>query len=86
MLGAVAGNPYLHAQSEETPQTIVLTASDHRPSTSLNGDWHTIVDPYGNGLYDSHGKVRSDGYAKNMTSANLLPFMCRATGTRSANR
>ncbi len=65
ILGAAAVNPSLHAQSEDTPQTIVLTASDHRPSTSLNGDWHTIVDPYGNGLYDSHGKIRSDGYAKN---------------------
>jgi beta-glucuronidase len=55
----------LHAQSTESPQTIVLSASDHRPATSLDGDWHIIVDPYGNGLYDNHGNIRSDGYAKN---------------------
>lgn len=33
-----------------TPAPIVLTGADMRPSTSLNGEWHTIVDPYFNGL------------------------------------
>jgi hypothetical protein len=34
------------------PPTL-LVAIDHRPTISLNGDWHTIADPYGTGLYTS---------------------------------
>jgi beta-glucuronidase len=41
-----------------------LANVDRRLTTSLNGDWHTIVDPYGTGLYDFHGRIRSDGYFK----------------------
>ena len=33
-----------------TPAPIVLTGADMRPATSLNGEWHTIVDPYFNGF------------------------------------
>jgi beta-glucuronidase len=43
----------------------VLVAVDHRPTTSLNGDWHTIVDPYGTGLFTFHGELRTDGYFRN---------------------
>jgi beta-glucuronidase len=32
------------------PAPIVLTGADMRPATSLNGEWHTIVDPYFNGF------------------------------------
>ena len=46
------------------PPTL-LVAVDHRPTISLNGDWHTIVDPYGTGLYTFHGKLRTDGYFMN---------------------
>jgi hypothetical protein len=41
------------------PPTL-LVAVDHRPTISLNGDWHTIVDPYGTGLYTFHGKLRTE--------------------------
>src|SRR5580700_2882442 len=44
---------------------ILLVAVDHRPTISLNGDWHTIVDPYATGLYTFHGKLRTDGYFMN---------------------
>jgi len=46
------------AQQAPTPAAapIVLTGEDMRPATSLNGDWHTIVDPYFNGF---------PGYARN---------------------
>jgi beta-glucuronidase len=46
------------AQQAPTPAAapIVLTGADMRPATSLNGDWHTIVDPYFNGF---------PGYARN---------------------
>jgi|SRR5271165_6171236 len=46
------------------PPTL-LVAVDHRRTISLNGEWHTIVDLYGNGLYTFHGKLRTDGYFKN---------------------
>jgi beta-glucuronidase len=56
-------------QSPEPPTlqpTTVLAAVDHRHTVSLDGEWHAIVDPYGNGLYDSNGKVRNSGFAKNL--------------------
>jgi beta-glucuronidase len=40
-------------------------AVDHRPTISLNGEWHVIVDPYGTGLYTFHGELRTDGYFMN---------------------
>ena len=43
----------------------LLVAVDHRPTISLNGDWHTIVDPYGTGLFKIHGELRTDGYFMN---------------------
>jgi beta-glucuronidase len=43
----------------------LLVDIDHRHSVSLDGDWHTIVDPYATGLYGFHGKLRTDGYFKN---------------------
>jgi beta-glucuronidase len=43
----------------------LLVAVDHRPTISLNGDWHTIVDPYGTGLFKIHGELRTDGYFLN---------------------
>ena len=43
----------------------LLVAVDHRPAISLNGDWQTIVDPYGTGLFSFHGELRADGYFMN---------------------
>ena len=49
--------------SEVTTQnTTLLVNIDHRPATSLDGEWHTIVDPYGNGVYDFHHHVKARGY------------------------
>jgi beta-glucuronidase len=45
--------------------TTVLTGADIRPSISLDGDWHVIVDPYDNGYYDFRMKERPDGYFLN---------------------
>jgi beta-glucuronidase len=52
---------FLYAQSEST----VLVDVDHRQSVNLNGDWHTIVDPYATGLYTFHHELRKDGYYLN---------------------
>jgi beta-glucuronidase len=38
------------AQQAPTPAPIVLIGADMRPATLLNGEWHTIVDPYFNGF------------------------------------
>ncbi len=48
----------------------VLAAVDHRRAISLDGEWHVIVDPYGNGLYDANGKARSNGFAKNLAQSD----------------
>jgi beta-glucuronidase len=47
---------------EKMPASTVLSAVDRRTSTSLEGDWHVIVDPYATGLTDFHGKARPDGF------------------------
>jgi len=57
--------------AEVTAQTsTVLAAVDQRHSVSLDGEWHVIVDPYGNGLYDSNGKARNNGFARNLAQSD----------------
>lgn len=51
----------IHAQQP----TALLVDVDHRPQTSLNGQWHYIVDPYWNGWGSDRGKPNLNGYAKN---------------------
>jgi beta-glucuronidase len=45
--------------------TTLLVDIDHRPATSLNGDWHIIVDQYATGLYTFHQELRKDGFFMN---------------------
>ncbi len=47
------------------PNTTLLVDIDHRPATSLNGDWHVIVDQYATGLYTFHQELRRDGFFMN---------------------
>jgi hypothetical protein len=51
-MGTLIASPALWAQTAAVPvpAPIVLTGADMRPAISLNGDWHTIVDPYFNGF------------------------------------
>jgi beta-glucuronidase len=49
----------------QQPLKTLLVDVDHRPATSLDGDWHYLVDPGAVGLYNGDGKVRDDGYASN---------------------
>lgn len=49
-----------HGQS-----TTVLEDVDHRPSPSLNSDWHYIVDPYFTGLYSIHHEEKKKGWFLN---------------------
>jgi beta-glucuronidase len=45
--------------------TTLLVDIDHRTTTTLDGDWHTIVDPYSTGLYTFHQELRKDGFFMN---------------------
>jgi beta-glucuronidase len=45
--------------------TTLLVDVDHRATTSLDGDWHAIVDPYSTGLYTFHQELRKDGFFMN---------------------
>jgi beta-glucuronidase len=44
---------------------IVLTGADMRPATSLNGEWASIIDPYFNGLFSFHHKLKANGWFLN---------------------
>lgn len=43
----------------------LITNVDHRKTTSLNGQWKIIVDPYENGFYNYRYQESSDGFFKN---------------------
>ncbi len=81
----------------QQPLKTLLVDVDHRSATSLNGNWHYLLDTSGVGLYDADGKVRDDGYARNQHPimvgerngfqqeydfANALTLKFQATGTR----
>lgn len=53
--------------AERSPKLLVDV--DHRVTISLDGDWHTIVDPYENGYYDFRMQPRKDGYFLNQTAS-----------------
>jgi beta-glucuronidase len=54
------------AASGQQPLQTLLVGVDRRDVTSLNGDWHYLVDqPPFSSLYDSSGKVRDNGYGQN---------------------
>jgi beta-glucuronidase len=50
----------------QKPLNTLLVGVDHRSTTSLNGDWHYLVDqPPARSLYTADGKVRDSGYGMN---------------------
>ncbi|WP_158942816.1 glycoside hydrolase family 2 protein [Granulicella sp. S190] len=57
--------PTLIAHAQQPLKTL-LVGVDRRSVTSLNGDWHYLVDqPPARSLYTSDGKIRDNGYALN---------------------
>src|SRR5579859_2513431 len=56
---------FAQAESDQSHAPTLLVDVDHRQTVSLDGEWHTIVDPYATGLYDFHRHLRRDGYFKN---------------------
>ena len=53
------------AEPAFTQGTTVIEGADRRPRTSLDGDWHAIVDPYFTGLYNFHHEEKKDGWFLN---------------------
>ena len=50
----------------QQPLNTLLVGVDHRTTTSLNGDWHYLVDqPPARYLYNADGSVKDNGYAQN---------------------
>ena len=57
---------------------------EHRSTTSLNGAWHFIVDPYETGYYDYRHQPRKDGYflrATPKTPRDLVEYDFERSGT-----
>ena len=58
--------PFALPLAAQQPLKTLLVGVDHRTVTSLNGNWHYLVDqPPGRSLYTSDGKIRDNGYAMN---------------------
>ena len=64
------------AQTSTLQPTTLLVDIDHRPSVSLDGAWHYIVDPYRNGWGDDPEHPRLGGFAKNahFNGTDLLEY------------
>jgi beta-glucuronidase len=54
-----------YSQAPVEANTTLLVNIDHRSATSLNGDWHAIVDQYSTGIYTLHQELRKDGFFMN---------------------
>lgn len=66
IVGPVALGLLALSAGAQTPLKTLLVDVDHRASTSLNGDWHYIVDMPGRGLYSAGGKINDNGYGLNV--------------------
>jgi beta-glucuronidase len=56
------------------PAPIVLTGSDRRAATSLNGEWASILDPYFSGLFSFHHEEKKNGWFMNYKAKPGDPF------------
>jgi beta-glucuronidase len=63
---ALASLCALPLAAQQQPLKTLLVGVDRRTVTSLDGDWHYLVDqPPAKGLYNDSGKVRDNGYGMN---------------------
>jgi beta-glucuronidase len=76
LAAVVASYAPANSQAQSAPVTppIVITGADMRPSTSLNGEWGAIVDPYFNGLFSFHHQVKTNGWFLNQKAKPGDPF------------
>ena len=70
----VAAICLLGSKAVAAPEPIVLTGSDRRPATSLNGEWASIVDPYFSGLFSFHHEEKKNGFFVNHKAKPGDPF------------
>jgi beta-glucuronidase len=64
--GSVIASFALMPGLAQQPMKTLLVGVDRRSVTSLNGDWHYLVDqPPARGLYTLDGEVRDNGYGMN---------------------
>lgn len=61
----VLGFLFTASVGAQQPLNTLLVDVDHRPATSLDGDWHYLVDMTGRSLYGGNGEVRDNGYGLN---------------------
>ncbi len=76
------GQIFLYALSAST----VLVDVDHRQNLSLNGDWHFIVDPYFDGLYNVDQKLRPDGFFLNDQALPAISSSSTISASRPRSR
>jgi beta-glucuronidase len=72
------------AASAEAVTPSLLVNIDGRETTSLNGTWHTIVDPYGAGYVGYHAEWLVDGYfrdAKQQSPSHRIEYDFDASPT-----
>ena len=50
LLAAVSLPAVAQSNGTAPPAPMLLVDVDHRQTSSLNGDWHVIIDPYQTGL------------------------------------
>ena len=70
--------------SVEAQQVDLITNTDGRRTTSLNGEWKAIVDPYESGFYDYRYKPSPNGYFKNAkpkSKTELIEYDFDASGS-----
>ncbi len=65
ILARVLAHGQADTPSQSQPNNTLLVDIDHRATTSLDGDWHAIVDQYATGLYTFHQELRNDGFFMN---------------------
>lgn len=71
--------PWVQAQ-----QTDLITNTEGRNTTSLNGQWQVIVDPYESGFYDYRYQPSNNGFFKNTkpkTKSELIEYDFDSSGS-----
>jgi len=72
---AMAVLAFLLAGMVHAQRPVLLVDVDHRPLTSLDGNWHYILDPMRNGWKSNTDRPSPDGFAKNAHPAATGPLI-----------
>lgn len=75
---------FVFVSTVEAQQIDLITNTDGRRTTSLNGEWKAIIDPYESGFYDYRYKPSPNGYFKNAkpkSKTDLIEYDFDASGS-----